>query len=193
MNDQHVWNSLEVVKLIVAMATPVAVALIGLWINRSLSAQGELAQKARDAEENRREAEREALHRTNEPHIELRIDCHFHGIRADRVLVTFVVTARNAGNIRQTFKPVTLTVRGIEDEPFTFIADTARVKFDRILKTDLVPWNYIFVEPGVTEQVTYTTTISANVAYLLAHVKFEYGALTPHTAESVFKVPALVP
>lgn len=80
----------------------------------------------------------------------------------------------------------------IKDEPFTFIEGTARVKFERILKTDLVPWNYIFVEPGVTEQIAYTTTISADVTYLLAHVKFEYDEHTPHTAESVFKVPALV-
>lgn len=46
MNDQHVWNSLEIVKLIVAIATPVAVALIGLLINRSLRAQDERAKQA---------------------------------------------------------------------------------------------------------------------------------------------------
>jgi len=189
MNTQQVWNSLELAKFSASLATPVVVALIGLWISSRLKAQDRKFEAAYHAE-----------HRLNTPHIELKLDCEFHGIRNSCRLATFTVTATNVGQVLHKFDRIILRVRGIKDEPFGYRADedrhdNYRVDFPHpLLKTNLVPvpkWNFVFVEPGVTQRLPLTTCIPVDFTYLLVHVKFEYEAYTPHTAEAVFAVPAV--
>ena len=51
-------------------------------------------------------------------------------------------------------------------------------------------WNFIFVEPGVTQSLSYARPISVKHRYLLAHVIFKYDEFKdPHSAEVVFAVP----
>lgn len=191
MGQQEVWTSLEIAKFAASMATPVAVALIGLWINSKLKAQDRRAEAAFRSE-----------YRLDTPHIELTLECEFLGTRAGMRLVTFTVAAHNTGKVLHKFDEIILRVRGIRDEPFecagvdgevdvaTF--DVYRAKFPHaVLKTNLVPapvWNFVFVEPGVTQRLPLTTPISTEFTYLLVHVMFAYGEYTPHTAQAVFAV-----
>ncbi len=192
--SHQVWTSLEIAKFAASMATPVAVALIGLWINSRLKAQDRRAEAAYRSE-----------HRLNTPHIELNLECEVLGTRAGKHLVTFSVAARNTGQVLHKFNQIVLRVRGIRDEPFECGAvddqidvapyDVYRAKFPYpLLKTNLVPtptWNFVFVEPGVTQRLPLTTPISAEFTYLLVHVMFAYEAYTPHTAQAVFALTDL--
>lgn len=191
MSQPQIWTSLEIAKFAASMATPVAVALIGLWINSTL--------KERDR---RAEAAYRSEHRLNTPHIELTLEYELLGSRAGKHLVTFTVAARNTGQVLHKFDRIILRVRGIRDEPFergvldseVDVApyDVYRAQFPHpVLKTNLVPapkWNFVFVEPGVTQRLPLTTPISSEFTYLLVHVMFAYEAYTPHTAQSVFAV-----
>jgi hypothetical protein len=213
MNTLPVWNSLEVAKLIASLATPIAVALIGFWISGKLNAsdqrfenakqerQGNLQAAERRRQEKLQAAEKE-LYRRNAPHIELKLDCQFHGIRDGNYLTTFTISATNAGYVWHQFEQINLRIRGIKDEPFEYFSrggleeedkSARRVAFPyELLQTNLVPsnWNFVFIEPGVTQHLTLTTTVPSDYSYLLAHVVFEYKEYWPHTAEAVFKVPA---
>lgn len=134
------------------------VALIGLWISSRLKAQDRKFEAAAY----------HAEHRLNTPHMELKLDCEFHGIRSSCHLATFTVTATNVGQVLHKFDRIMLRVRGIKDEPFEYRVDKNRddkyrVDFPHpLLETNLVPvpkWNFVFVEPGVTQRLALTTRI----------------------------------
>lgn len=177
-------KSCETAKLIAAIATPLVVALIGFWISARLR----------------------KLYREDQPRIELSLDCTFHAVRGDNRLAIFTVSARNVGRVRHQIDSIKLRVRAINDEPFSYRDESAeyldderrqpRVLFPhKVLETDLVPaeWNFIFVEPGVTQILSYARPISLDHSYLLAHVIFEYEDYDePHSAEAVFAVPSEV-
>lgn len=71
------------------------------------------------------------------------------------------------------------------------IVKTKRINFpEKILKESIIPpqWNYIFVEPGVKQELIYTTRIPEDISFILATVEFHYDATTPHTAERMFEL-----
>jgi hypothetical protein len=161
----------------------------------------ELDRQERDRQE-RLQAEKDELLRQYSPHIELALDCAYHKIRGDTRLTTFTVSAKNVGQVRHQIDRIKLRVRAINDEPFAYRNETAqylggerrqpRVLFPhKVLETDLVPdkWNFVFIEPGVTQTLSFTKPISVDHCYLLAHVIFEYDEYEPHSAETVFEVP----
>jgi hypothetical protein len=206
------WNSLEIAKFIATLATPVVVAFVGIWIKYKIDA----SQKAED----RRFAEAQRkLYRDDQPRTELTLGCTFHEVRSDNRLVVFTVSAKNVGRVRHQIESIKLRVRAINDEPFSYREETAeylledqvrpgetrprdrrhpRANFPhKVLETDLVPaqWNFIFVEPGVTQSASYATPISVKHRYLFAHVMlvYEYEGFkelhSAEVAEAVFAVP----
>lgn len=215
METKRVWNSLETAKLIASLATPIMVALIGFWINGKLKAgehrfnkaQSEQARQFTEtqrAEDRRFEEAQRKLYREDEPHIELKLDCKFHELRGDKYLATFTVSAANVGRVEHKFTEILLRIRGIKDEPFEYDIENdphpderaRRAAFPHeLLKRNLVPrtkrtkWNYIFIEPGVNQDISFTTLVPSDYSYLSAHVKFDYEEYRPHTAEAVFAVP----
>lgn len=188
------WNSLEIAKFMAALAMPVVIAFGGIWIKYRI----DKSQKAEQKAENRllEEAERH-------PRIELTLGCTFQGVQSDSRLAVFSVSAKNVGRVRLQIDRIKLRVRAINDEPFFCREETAefleggrrqpRVNFPhKVLETDLVPaeWNFIFVEPGVTQSLPCVWPISVKHRYLLVHVIFDYNKSTdPHSAEAVFAVP----
>ncbi len=221
METKRVWNGLEVAKFIASLATPIAVVLIGFWINKTLKAeerrfseaqivQAQQFSDAQRAEDRRFEEAQRKLYREDQPHIELTLGCTFHGIRGENRLATFTVSAKNVGRVEHKFDEIWLRVRGIKDGPFEYDADSEphegnapptedehsrRASFpDLLFKRNLVPatkttkWRYIFIEPGVKQNVSFTTLVPSDYSYLLAHVRFEYEKYRPHTAEAVFEV-----
>jgi hypothetical protein len=190
MDSQQAWNSLEIAKFIASLATPIAVALVGFWISFRLREHDRRIDKAK--EERRRE---------HTPHVEMKLDCQFHGFRDGNHLTTFKVSIANVGLIMPQLPEIVIRVRGIKDEPFGFLnTDTEgasnpsgrRASFPhKILEGSLVPaqWNFVFIEPGVTQDLCLTTLVPGDFSYLLVNVTFHYKEDWPHTAEAVFAVP----
>lgn len=115
------------------------------------------------------------MERCYEPHIEFTIETKLFGPQKGFCIVEFVITANNKSLIRHQFNEIFLRVLGIkEDEDLELRElekDDSRLKFpEEILKTDIIPsnWNYIFIEPGVKQQITYTTRIPENIRFITA-------------------------
>lgn len=194
---------LEIAKLLASVLTPITVAVIGYFVHREFKRAEVDREKDRDQQQRKndelrelekleREARREDLERRHTPHVELLLDCSFVGRRDDQVLTTITVLANNKGNILQSLKRIKLRVRGIKREPFALLEDNSwRASFPhKVLETNLVPenWNFIFIEPGITQRISLNTIISSEYRYLLIHVEFEYKKHWPHTAEAMFVV-----
>lgn len=192
------WTSLEIAKLVVSSFTPLMVAFAGYWISKQLTQSEEIRRQQYEERKERERLEREErkdqLERRREPHIELSIDCEFFGPRQRLFLANFLVIANNRGHVVHQFPKILLRVRGIKVEPFQYWQDrTPRAYFPhKIFETDLVPpnWNFVYVEPGVTHQIAFTTIIPAEYSYLLAYAEFDYKEYWPHSAEAIFAVPS---
>jgi hypothetical protein len=175
-------------RRIASLATPIAVALVGFWISFRL--------RKHDLRIDQAKAERRREHT---PHVEMKLDCQFHGFRDGNHLTTFTVSIANVGLIMPQLPKIVIRVRGIKDEPFGYL--NTEGAFDpggrracfpyKILEGSLVPaqWNFVFVEPGVTQDLCLTTLVPGDFSYLMANVTFYYTEDWPHTAEEVFAVP----
>jgi hypothetical protein len=191
------WNSLEIAKLFVAALTPVAVALVGYGISTRLRQTEEEHRRQYDDQKQARqlqlEEQKEQIERRHTPHIELRIDCQFFGPRQDHFMASFFLLATNRGNVKHEFPYIKFRLRGIKDEPFQYWqGHEPRAYFPHLIcKAELLPpdWKFIYIEPGVAHQITFTTVIPADYSILLAHAEFEYKPNWPHTVEAVFGVP----
>jgi hypothetical protein len=162
-----------------------ALAVVVAYLSLRHSAKMQLNQHQREDERNRRRRE-------DEPRIEFGIDCLVHGHDDDGHLVEFTITACNRGFVRWNFRSILLRVRGIEEECSIsyWRENDSRVEFPiRIIDgVQVIPsgLNFVFVEPGVKQSITYITKISLRVKFILVHVKFYYDRHTPHTSERVF-------
>jgi hypothetical protein len=208
MTSDTVWNSLEIAKIVVGVLTPFVVAAVGYLITRQLKNSEFRTQKEferdreerlhryeeqKDSEHWKREEQKAEIERRYTPHIELRIDCKFFGPRHNQFLAVFYVQANNKGQVVHKFPSVVFRVRGIKGEQFQYWKDREpRAYFPhKIFETELVPsdWNFIFVEPGVSQQITLTTVIPEEYSYISAYAEFAYREYWPHTAEAVFALP----
>jgi hypothetical protein len=122
------WNSLEIAKFIATLATPVVVAFVGIWIkykiDESQKAQDRQFTQSQKAEEKRFAEAQRKLYRDDEPRTELTLGCTFHGVQSDSRLAVFTVSAKNVGRVRHQINRVTLRVRAINDEPFSYREET---------------------------------------------------------------------
>ncbi len=208
MESASAWNSLEVAKLAVSVLTPLTIAILGYLVNKRFH-DSELRQEQdrdneqcqREEEKSRREAEeqkkREELTRLYKPHIEFDIDCHFFGPQHGKYAAEFILAANNRGTTRHEFTSIILRVRGIRhDTPLTFwtkryehrLQFPVEIVVDEVKAKDL---NFIFVEPGVKQCISYQTIIDAEIKYITARAEFFYDPekkYTPHSAEKMFKV-----
>jgi hypothetical protein len=208
MQTETLWNSLEVAKLVISILTPLVVAFVGYWITTrlkkiELTTQAELEkdreermqlyEERKEVERLEREERKSQIERRYTPHIELRIESQFFGPRKDQFLVVFSLIANNRGHVVHEFPSVDLRVRGIKDEPFQYWKGwEPRAHFPhKLFEVDLVPpdWEFIFIEPSVSHQITFTTIVPADYSYLLAYAEFEYKKYWPHSAETLFAVP----
>jgi hypothetical protein len=135
--------------------------------------------------------------RTHNPRVEFSIDATIFPAQEATRLVEFRLLANNKGSVVHRFRSIKLRVRGISAG--TAIAQCgcrgARTSFPEKLIDDeeviyKAKYDHIFVEPGVEQTITYCTAIPAEMAFIVAHVKFFYDKeeLWPHSAERVFAV-----
>ncbi|UHD15036.1 hypothetical protein [Thiocapsa bogorovii] len=196
MDPTWPWNSLEIAKLLVSVLTPLSIGLLGFWFNRRLHKLESEREDSRRTEEARKRKARDELERRFVPHIEFDIDCHFYGPHQGKYAAEFTLSASNKGITRHEFTSVLLRVRGVTQEAsLRFWAKhyPHRLEFpEAILKDEVKPrnWNYIFVEPGVTQRLTYSTIIDEEIRLITARAEFHYARYTPHSTERMFEVRA---
>lgn len=197
----------QIISLITSTLMPIAIVVLGYWFNRRLKEidhqnerRNQLFQEEKEqhrVETEKKEKERrEELERRYEPHIEFTMDANFFGPQKGKYAAEFIIHAHNKSLIRHEFKKIRFQVRGIKKDEELMIWD----KHPPILRfphkiidpdeTDIVPkdWNYIFVEPGVKQQIDFVTPIDADYAYIVARAEFRYDKHTPHAIERVFAV-----
>jgi len=151
-------------------------------------------------EQQKREDELRKEHREDVPHIELAINCQVLGRDDGHYLVEFTLMVYNRGLVRWTFYSIELRVRGIEkNQQFAYWPGRGqRLEFPVkiINKEEVIPKegvNFLFVEPGVQQAITYVTKIPTQMLYIVAYVEFWYDKekkKTPHTSERVFRLTA---
>lgn len=124
------------------------------------------AQQQREDElrkpQQQREDELRERHREDTPHIEFDLDCRVHGREDEACLGEFILTAHNRGLVEQKFTHIVLRVRGIERNPLAhWHGNEPRLTFPvRVIDdAQIIPatYNFIFVEPGVRQTITYVT------------------------------------
>ncbi|MFI0487082.1 hypothetical protein [Actinomadura sp. 9N215] len=192
------WIALSAIAATVVVT---AVTLYFSWLFRRRDEEQFEKRQQRDDEIRKqvqqREDELRRRHREDNPHIELAIDCRVHGQVSEHYLAEFILTIQNRGLVDWRFNAIVLRVLGIErDHPLAFWqGNEPRLEFPMTVIDDaaVIPrnLNFIFVEPEVSQTITYVTKISSRIEYILAHVSFEYDEHTPHSTERVFRLSSV--
>jgi hypothetical protein len=187
------WDSLEVAKLLVSLLTPLLVVILGYWLNRRLKEIEQENQRRNQLREEEQQRLRDEIERRHDPHIEFTIACNFFGPVSGWYVAEFVITAKNVSLVRHQFPEIILRVRGIKQDetPELWEGYGDRLAFKhKLLETDIIheKYNYIFVEPGVAQQITFITRIDEAYRYVVARAEFHYDQFTPHSIERMFEV-----
>ena len=205
MEPTATWSGLEIMKLVFSILTPVAIAILAYYANRNLhklhlDRNQELNEKQRLREEENRRIEQneqkalDELERKYKPHIEFDINCNFFGPHQGKYAAEFILTANNKGITKHKFTSIILRVHGIRhDKPLSFWTKRYkhRLEFpEDILEDEVISenWNYIFVEPGVTQRISYVTIIDEKIKYITAIAAFNYKKYRPHSTAKMFDV-----
>ena len=94
-----------------------------------------------------------------------------------------MAAADNKGITKHEFMSIMLRVCGIkQDAPLSFWTKRYkhRLEFpEKIIGDEVKPnnWNYIFVEPGVTQHLSYITIIDAEIKYITTREKVNYEVI----------------
>ena len=191
------WTIIEIAQLIII---PLALAMLGYFLDRRLRQIDQQNKKHRQQELEAKEKERDELERKYKLRIEFTINAISHGTQNGSNLVEFITTINNKSAIQHKFTAINLRVRGIKKEQNIGLwkptirnkqIETKKINFpEKLMDENIIPpqWNYIFVEPGVKQELIYTTRIPEDISFILATVEFHYDTTTPHTAEHMFAV-----
>lgn len=196
MVGESLWNSLEVAKLAVSVLTPFSIVLFGFLFNKRLLRLESGQEDARRKQDSVDQQARDELERRFAPHIEFDIYCRFYGPQQGQYAAELTLSAKNKGMTRHEFTSIVLRVRGIKrDAPLRYWVERYehRLEFpERIVKDEVKPrnWNCIFVEPGVTQRLSYMTLVDEEIRYISARAEFYYEKYTPHSTEKMFEVSA---
>jgi hypothetical protein len=136
--------------------------------------------------------------RTHNPRVSLDIAGTFLGPQQDAYVAEFLLTIKNAGMVKHHFSEISLRVRGIRDDaPVGLWGDTQRVVFPEKVVSDAdvlhkTRYASIFVEPGVTQVITFVARVPADIRFVLARAVFNYDETRTHSAERVFEITGRV-
>jgi hypothetical protein len=131
---------------------------------------------------------------THSPRVAFEIEGRFFGPQADAYLAEFVMSVKNEGLVKHRFTEITLRVRGIRSAaPLVLWSDTQRVEFPERVVNDAdvmykKKYGSIFVEPGVTQKLTFVARIPEGIRYVLARAQFQYDLNHTHSTERVFEI-----
>ena len=129
------------------------------------------------------------------PQIEFDVDAKLFGPMDSGYVAEYTLTFTNKGLTRPKIRKLSLLVRmiGKNDQLFNRERPRSRLCFQEIPVLNienLIPpeWEWIFIEPGVTQRWRHSSKVPIDAAYLLVHGAFEYKPDLPHTAEKVIEV-----
>ena len=131
---------------------------------------------------------------THIPKVGFDIDGKFWGPQNDCYLAEFVMSIKNEGLVKHRFTEMTFRVRGIRGGvPITLWKDTQRVEFPERVVDDAdvmykEKYGSIFVEPSVTQKLTFVAKIPVGIRFILARAQFQYDSHRTHSTERVFEV-----
>jgi hypothetical protein len=181
----------------IALASVLATVMVAV-VSLVMSARQQTRHQRREDDLRDRHQEREdalrQFHREDAPRLEFTIEGETFGKPADEQLMALMISLHNRGLIRWQLNSILLRIRGIESSrPFGYWNGHApRVEFPVTVvdNADIVPGNlnYLFMEPGVKQGISYVTRLPAGIEYVLVHLEFNYDQYTPHTAERLFHV-----
>jgi hypothetical protein len=186
-------TSKDWIALASVLAT-VMIAVVSLFMSARQQARHQRREDDLVDQHRKREDELRQVRREDAPRLEFTIEGETFGEPAGEHLLILTVAIRNRGLIRWKLKSILLRIRGIETgQPFGYWkGHEPRIEFpiSVVNAAEIVPstLNYIFVEPGVEQAISYVTRLPAGVEYALVHVEFHYDNYTPHTSERVFHV-----
>jgi hypothetical protein len=141
-----------------------------------------------------KENERQRIERVHSPQIEFNLSARFFDIATEYYVLEIRLNLTNCGLVQQKLRDPKLRILGINkgDSPTFRTKKQHRLDFpEKILPlSNVLPegYNYLFVEPGVHQDISYVTKVPSTVCYILVHGVFHYDSTTPHTAERVFEV-----
>jgi hypothetical protein len=194
MNQLSPWNRLEDAKLLVSILTPLAIVILGFLFNRRLHKLESEREDTRSKHNAKEQKECDELERRHTPHIEFNIDCKFFGPYQGKYAAEFILTANNKGITKHEFTSIILRLRGIKQDAalaYWTRRYEHRLEFpEKIVEDEVKPnnLNYIFIEPGVTQRLSYITIIDAEIKYITARAEFNYEEYKPHSREKMFEV-----
>ncbi len=201
------WNSLEIIKLVSSLVTPIVIVILGYYFNRRLKKSDQKNATIRLHNKIADEQKRDKLESRYNFRIEFTLATIFYGPQKDFYLAEFIATINNKSLVKKSITTIALRIRGIQknEDILLWVAkkkntetgsvlskQTSRINFPiTIVKENILPpfWKNIFVEPGVKQDITFVTRIPANISYVLATASFYYDNIPePHTAERMFEL-----
>jgi hypothetical protein len=135
------------------------------------------------------------VERTHEPRMEFEVDCKLLGPQAGQYVGEVLVKATNRGLIRHEFRKLKVRIRGIEKEATLqhWAGHEPRLHFpEKVAEGDMLfapKFDYIFVEPGVQQVLTYVTPIPERFRFIVVRAEFVYVNGNSHSTERAFEVP----
>lgn len=121
------------------------------------------------------------------------IECNFFGPQQGQYVAEFLLRIKNQGLVIHRFKTLKLRVRGIaKNTPLQpWQQQPSRLSFPETLidETNVIfhgKYQYIFVEPGVEQVITFVGTVPEAMSFILARAQFEYSDGRTHSTERVF-------
>ena len=122
--------------------------------------------------------------------IEFDLDCHFLGVQDNQRIVMFTFHAQNKGHVRHTFERISFKVRGIKSGVQLSLREDKRLHFpESLLEAEAIPkeYGYYYVQPGVNQQITFTSMIPEDIRFVRVWAAFRYkNSKDQHTSEKTF-------
>jgi hypothetical protein len=134
---------------------------------------------------------KEGLYR---PRIQFNIECNSFSEQHGEIPVEFLLKVTNKGLVKHKFYSIKLRVRGIiENNELEFWKENEpRLYFpDKFFDTQFIhksKYNFVFVEPGVEQTLTYVTKIDSKYKLITVRAEFEYDKTKTHSIEKVFEI-----
>lgn len=127
------------------------------------------------------------------PRIEFDIQASFLGPQLNYFPTEIIVVAHNKGLRLRKFESIELRVRGIPDnhpieewrgnEPRLYLPDKVFSKAEMVFRK----FGHLFVEPGVSQQITFFARVPTRYRFVSIRAEFRYDHTRTHSAERLFK------
>jgi hypothetical protein len=137
--------------------------------------------------------------RTHAPHIEFEIACQILGPQEASYVAEYTLSISNKGLVRQELRKLSFKIRGIRRETLLEYRTDRQpsLSFPDMIDEEqnlITPkFEYIFIEPGITQNFRHVSKIPDSYSFIQARAEFLYSNGIEHTASKVFEVKAAFP